>query len=658
MAQGIVYSVAEGVAHVGIDNPPLNALSLAVRVGLLAAIHKAVADPDVAAIAIHGAGRSFPASLDLAEYDSGLKAPTPMTLCAAVEDCAKPVIAVLHGMVSGAGCELALAAHYRIAAPGTRLSLPEVRMGLIPCAGATQRLPRLLDTAQALDLLMTGSALSLDQGAGAALVDASFEGDPATAARSMYRDLIAIGPGPRPTRDRWDGLKDQARVQRALAKWRSKLDEADADRAEAHILRLVEGASLLPFEAGLAMEEDAFEACLASDAAAALRHAFVVERLARRFPVSAKVPRPDIRRVAVLGTGPLAVQIVIAALNAGLTVHWGARDIERLKAGVDQLRDVFQTGVKTGGLTRAQAGARFSALRHGDSADMVQGVDMILHAARGQGDVPAPGGIVRAVAMSARVDALGLRFAPPVFSSRLVEVLQGPEGTPEELACALALADRLNKVPVYVRSQGASVAGRLTAALHRAADALVDLGAAPAAVDAALLAWGWPRAPFRLREMQGLEELAKAPRAEGAQNWSARLLEQGYTGMAGGAGVYDWGSQEPSPNRKARGVFDALRPPQEMPPELICERLLAAIANEGCRMLRAGIVQRASDIDVVALLALEFPRDRGGPMKAIGQIGMLRAMKTLERIPHVDEAFWRPEPVWPELVKNGRTFFS
>ncbi|MGR3366126.1 MAG: enoyl-CoA hydratase-related protein [Sagittula sp.] len=657
MADGIHYSVEDGIALLSVDNPPVNALSRAARVGLAAGLDRAEADPAIRGIVLAGTGNTFPAGADLAEYETGMAKPFLRDLCNRVEACSKPVVAALHGTVYGGGFELALAAHYRVARAGTRVSLPEVRMGLTPSAGATQRLPRLAGAELALELALAGGTMPLDRGPGRQLVDDLVDDNLLGTAANLARALADDGTPPRRTRDLRDGMADHAAFTTAIRARRDTLSAAP-DSAAARVIDLIEASALLPFDAGVAMEEDAFAACLASDAARALRHAFTAEHLARRFNLPKGTPAGEVNRIAVLGPGPLAMQIAVSALNAGIGVNWGAREPEKLTEGVAQLRDVFSAGVKGGGLSPSQSAARLDLLHWGESAEMIPGTDIVLHAARGQGDVAAPEGTVRAVAMSGRVDRLGLRFAPPVFATRLVEVVQGPEGTPAEVALGLALAERMNKVAVHVRSQGASIAGRLAAAMHRAADALVDLGADPYDLDAAVEAWGWARPPFRTRDMSGLEDLARAPRAEGAENWSALMIEVGRRGWISGNGFYDWADGGAERAASVRRLLNGQRTVRDWAADDMVELLVGAMANEGARMLAEGMVRRPSDIDAVAILALDFPRLRGGPMMAVGLWGMLRIMKRLERLDHPDRDFWTPVPAWGEHVKYGRTFLS
>ncbi|CUH82654.1 enoyl-CoA hydratase-related protein [Tropicibacter naphthalenivorans] len=647
MAEQVGYHVVEGVAFLNVAHPPVNALSRPVRVLLMEALDRAEEDDAVSEIVLKGEGVTFPAGADLSEYEQKLTEPFLRDLCERVEYCEKPVIALMHGTVYGGGFELALAAHYRLAARSTRVSLPEVLMGLTPSGGATQRLPRLAGAKVALDMMLSGGVLVLDRAPGQQLVDELFDGDLRGAAVQFCHKLREKGQGPRRLSQARDGFADPKAYQSEINTRRASLPEGDDARAQ--ILHLVEAAPLLPFEAGLAMEQDAFEEALGSDAAHALRHSFVAERNARRFPARPKA-LPKVNRIAVLGPGPLAMQLAVAALQSGAAVNWGAKDVARLDDGVRQLREIFARSSK------GAVEARLKLLTTGESAEMVKGADMILHAAKGQGDVPAPRELPRAVVMAGRVDALGLRFAPPVFATRLMEVIEGPDGTATQMAYALALAERLGKTPVHVKSSGATVAGRLVAALHRAADALVDLGADPYQIDDAVEAWGWSKPPFRTRDTIGLEDFTGQSRALGARNWSAELCEVDRKGWVAGAGFYDWGDHGARPSEAVPRLINGARPVAPMAAADVVELLVGAMANEGVRMLSEGMVDRASDIDVVAMLAQDFPRGRGGPMKMASIWGLFRILKKMERLGHVDTAFWAPMPLWGELVKNGRDF--
>ncbi|MDA7425582.1 enoyl-CoA hydratase/isomerase family protein [Thalassococcus lentus] len=655
MADKIGYSVDAGVAVLSIRNPPGNALSQAVRESLMDALDSAEEDEAVRQILLIGEGQTFPAGADLNEFDKGIGEPTLRDLCERVEYCEKPVVAALHGTVYGAGFELALSAHYRLAAKGTRLSLPDVRLGLPPSAGGSQRLPRLIGAKHALGLLLEGKIWTSEMPEARPLIDGNADGDLRQAGLRFCAVLGDKDQGPRRLSDETRGFMDMQGFVAAVAAAREDLPTGLGE-APARIVELVEAAALLPFEAGLAMEEDAFETCLSAETARGLRHSFVSEWRAARFELKGTHVAKKVSCIAVLGGGPLALQIALVALNSGLTVHWGTRDQKRAGEGADQIRQIFDQNVANGALSRKAADGHMRRLKTGESEDMVSGADLIVHAAPGQGNVPAPAEMVRVVAMPGRVDEVGLRFAPPVFHARMAEVVQGPDGTATQVAMAQSLVQRLGKVPVQVRSQGDSLVGRLSIALHRAVDGLVDKGADPYAIDDALRDWGWPIMPFQNRDLIGLAQPSKADRGDGGVNWSAILLKEGRKGQAAGMGFYRWVDGKAETDPQLASLLEAKRPSKTWKPDDLVAAVTGAVVNEGLRALDSGMAQRASDLDVVSVLGMQFPAWRGGIMKAVSLRGLLATQSALRAVDHPDQAFWTPIDLWSELIKNGKSF--
>ena len=652
------YSVDHGVVRIGIRNPPVNALVRDVRAALLAALDRAFAEDGAVAILLQGEGPGFATGADLSEADGGADAPTMAALCARVEASPLPVVAALHGTVMGAGVELALAAHYRVADADTRIGFPEVRLGLMPSAGATQRLPRLVGAGAARDLMLSGRLFSTDAPPAEALADLVVAEDARAGAAQFVEALLEDGGAVRPTSGIRRGFSDPKAYGHAVAKRREALARAP-ELAPREIVAAVEAANLLPFEAGLAFEADAAQTCRESAQSHALRAAFVAEHRARRLDLPADAPLPELTRIAVLGGGPLAVQLVFAALLCGLAVNWGTRDPAALRDGVPRLRKLFDGFVRRGAMSEDDALDRLADLRIGDSVAMTGGVEVIVHAARGQGDVPAPDGIPRLSAVSGMVRQVGLRFAPPIHAARLIEVIVGPSASPEQIVAARAVARALDKIPVRVHAPGETVAGRLQAACQRAADALVDLGQHPYEIDRALREWGWHRPPFLASDRRGLPDLAARPRAEGARNWCDVMVGHDRPGRAGGAGFYLWEGTPPVPSEDPglTALLEAERPAaRPLSPDQTRRLVLGAMANEGARMLASGMVLRPSDIDVVATLGLGLPRWRGGPMHLVGVYGLLSVCRAMEGLDHPDTAFWTPQPVFGALIKNGRSF--
>lgn len=656
MAELPEYERRDDIAILRVTNPPANALSRAVRTRLALALRSAIADPLVAGIVLAGSGGHFASGADImdgseAAAGAGSEAVSLRDLCDLVEWSEKPVVAVLEGTVYGGGFELGLAAHARVVVPGARFALPDVRIGLPPAAGGLQRLARLCGAGASLALVLKGQVHRSDQPQFLPLADVTTETDAIAAAIALCK----AQPAPVPTRDRTTGFADPLGYAETLAKARAALGDRP-DPLQARLVDLVEAAALLPFEAGLAMEEDAHAEFAASDRTRALRHVVLAERLAWRLDIPPDPDTPGLSSLAVLGGGTLGLQIVLLGLNAGLKVHWGLGGAEQQVSGETQIRQVYEKAVANGGMLGAVAKHRLARLRTGDLQEATANADMVVEALAVGGTGAVPEGVFRFPAFPGAIEAVGLRFSAPLFSTRLVEVIAGPGAQPRQIVAAFSLAKRLNKVPVLVRSTGESAKDRLNLVLHRALDALIDAGACPYAIDRALLGLGWTVPVFQSRDRLGLEAQAQEPRALDAVNWAERLVAIGRRGRTGGLGFYMWGRDGPKPDVEVTDLLDRSRSAKVFDAEHLQRLIVGALANEGARLLRSGLVRRASDIDVIAVLALDFPRSLGGPMMGAGLLGMFRSQRALDTFDHPDKAVWTPDPLWGELVKNGKAF--
>ena len=658
MTETVWYEVRDGSAVIWLDNPPVNALAHGLRQRIAEGLERAQADDTVQDIVLIGRGRGFSAGADISEFDAPPRDPWLPELCNRIESSPKPVIAALHGLALGGGFEVALAAHVRLALPDTQVGLPEVKLGLLPGAGGTQRAPRLLGVRVALDLMLSGVPRRADHPDMAPAFDYVVEGDLLGAALAVCAEIRAAGGAPRRTCNQREALRDFAAVQAEIARRRAQV-EALPEQAPREIVSCVESAALLPFAAGLDFERAAFDGLLGGEQSRALRHAFMAERRAAR----AARPQGDVRppsRVAVLGSGPLSAQIAISLLNAGLEVRWGMQDIAAQQDGPTRLRQHYDQVIAAGRFDAAGRDARLARLFCGAPAAALQGADLVLLGARGQEPLIAGATVPCLTAVPGKVPSVGLRFAPPVPASRLVEVIEGPEADDAGLDAAFALVARMGRLPVHVVSAGMTVTERLAAALHRAADALVDTGLSPYEVDAALLAWGWTRPPYQLRDMFGLDGTVNLVRAEGARNWSRDVVALGRHGRGQGGGFYDYPPGEPPrPNREVLEAINAQRAPQRvMSKSAAAQLIVAALANEGARMLADGWVTYPSDIDIACLYAFDFPRWRGGPLQAADSIGLFNCMRYMKALEHPDTPFWTPHTLIRDLVKNGRNFGS
>jgi 3-hydroxyacyl-CoA dehydrogenase len=694
MSDKVHYAVAERVALLTIDNPPVNALSHPVRAALAEALDRAAADPAADAIVIRAAGRTFPAGADLSDIGRPPAHPVLPDLLARIEACPKPVVAAIHGQALGAGLELALACHYRLAAEDARVGLPEVTLGLVAGAGGTQRVPRLAGAAVALDLMLKGRPISADEAAEAGLLDGVVEGDLDGAALSFAQSLKEEDLGPRPTSAVTLGFADPAAYLAAVAAARDELADTPLD-APRRIVDCVEAALLMPFEAGLAYERAAFDDLAASPQSAALRHLVLAERRAARFPgLEGATPR-DLRRLGIVGGGTMGAGITVALLASDCEVTLLERDEGALEAAVARIVDMMDGSVRRGRMAAEDRDRRLDALRGALDYGALADCDLVVEAV--YEDIAAkqavfaaldatlrPGAIIAtntsyldvdllAAHTSRAPDVVGLHFFAPANVMRLLEIIVGAETAPETVATALALARRLGKIPVRAEVSDGFVANRLLLAYRRAADEMLEDGATVAQVDAAMRAFGFPLGPYQVADLAGLDiawarRKRLAPTRDPAERYVAigdLLCEAGRYGQKNGRGWYAYqkGStvavEDPEVTRivelerKRKGIV-----PRPFRDGEIARRCLLAMVNEGARLLEEGVAQRPSDIDVAMVYGFAFPRWWGGPMKWADLAGLLLVRQDLLSLTPEDPALWAPAGLLTDLVRNGRLFES
>jgi 3-hydroxyacyl-CoA dehydrogenase len=674
-----------------IDHPPVNALGHAVRAGLAAGMHDALQDPSVAAIVIRAGGRTFPAGADIAEFGKPPQPPLLPDLCNAIEASPKPVIAAIHGTALGGGFELALAAHYRVALASAKVGLPEVTLGILPGAGGTQRTPRIVGATAALDLMISGKPISAARARDLGLIDAVVEDDLATAALALARVVLDERRGPRPTRDRAEGLADPAAYHAAIAAARAR-HANDRLPAPRRIVDCVEAALLLPFAQGLAFERAAFEELVATPEAAGLRHAFFAERRAARFPEAGATPRP-VAHLGIAGAGLMGAGIAYAALASGLTVTLLDRDQAALARGLERVATLMERAVAQGRTTAAQREADWARLDGALEVGGLAGCDLVIEAVFEDFDVKAgvlraldaalkPGAVIAtntsyldvdalAAVTSRPADVIGLHFFSPAHVMRLLEVVVGRATAPEVVATGLALARRLGKVAVRSGVCDGFIGNRMLTAYRQAAEFAVEDGAAPADVDAAMRAFGFPLGPFEVSDLAGLQiswarRKRLAATRDPAHRYVAiadRLCEAGRFGQSVGKGWYDYtpGERAPKPSPEVAAIIAAEQRAKGITPRVFTAdelriRCLAALANEGARILGEGIAARPSDIDAVWLFGYGFPRWEGGPMHWADAFGPAALVETLTACMPEAPEFWSPAPLLAEIAAAGGRF--
>jgi 3-hydroxyacyl-CoA dehydrogenase len=652
---------ADGIAVITIDSPPVNVLSHAVRTGLFDAIAACSADRGVRAVVLAGAGRTFCAGADIREFGKARLPPTLREVIAAVDGMDKPVVAALQGAVVGGGLELALGCHYRVAHSGATLALPEIRLGLIPGAGGTQRLPRLVGLDAAAAMILTGDSVDARRCLATGLLDAVTDGDHLSAAIGHVTAKLAAGTAPGRVADmraRPTGTDDAAPAAWRTLRPRPSTGEFCATRA----VECLEATLTLPFERGMELERTRFEECRESRESAALRYAFLAERQVSKIAgVADDLQGPSISRAGVVGAGAMGAGITIALAAAGLEVTLIDANPAALERGVAVVRSHFEDLARRGKLDAAVAAQRIAAVHSAGALDALADADLVIEAVfedfNLKRDIFArldaicrPGALLASNTSTLDVDALaaatarpeavlGLHFFSPAHVMKLLEIVRGKRTSPEALAAARSLARRLGKIGVVSGVCFGFIGNRMLQGYFREALLLLLEGASPAEVDAALTGFGMAMGPCAVRDLAGID-VGLAIRDERARigqlppdprPWSVleALRAAGRLGQKSGAGLYRYapGERKPRPDPAVDSLLEAEAQRLQIarrvvPAAEIVERCLLALVTEGARVVDEGIAQRASDVDVVWLHGYGFPRYRGGPLCWADQHGL------------------------------------
>ena len=691
-----LYERRGRVALIQLDNPPVNGLSYLLRRHLLAAVNAAAADATVAALVIHGSGETFCGGADINELDSPLAAREPNlpSLVALLEDCSKPTVAAIAGLCLGGGVELALGCHFRIAQSKARIGLPEIHLGLIPGAGGTQRLPRAIGVERALNLILSGRPVAAASLADSVLFDLVVEDDVLAVAVAYAGGVAAEGrPRKRLGEREIDATGLDFFFQFAHENVRSGPEPRQARRAA---VEAVEAAVKHGLAEGLAREQRLFWNLLATPESAALRHAFMAERNCGKIPALAGIAAPaPVERAGVVGAGTMGSGIALCFLNAGLPVTLVEADGEALERGRGLIRQAWEAQVKKGRLTPEQMAELEARLTVAMDYAALANADLIVEAVFE--DMGVKEAVFKRLDQVARPDAilasntstldlnriaaftgrpgqvLGLHFFSPAPVMKLLEVVRGDATAPEVLAAALALARRIGKTAVLSGVCDGFIGNRMLNEYLRMAAFLVDEGATPWQVDAALEAWGMAMGPFRMSDMAGNDigwAIRKRMYVERPKlRFSAlpdRLCEAGRFGQKRGAGWYRYppGERRGLPDVEVDVMIAEYRARLGIAPRVIgaseiVERCIYALVNEGARILQEGIALRASDIDVTYLCGYGFPRHRGGPMQYADEIGLYRVARRMEQfsaLPGGDREFWQPAALLAHLAASDGGF--
>ena len=694
------YAVHGDIAVISLNNPPVNGLGLTTRQGITDGLAKANADDAVRAIVLTGAGKAFSGGADIREFGTpkALQEPNLLSVILAVENSAKPVVAAIHSVAMGGGLELPLGCHYRIAAPGCSVALPEVKLGLIPGAGGTQRLPRVLGVETALNMIVSGEPVKSELlGAlpGQKLFDkmAASPESLAEEALAFARSIADVRPLPLVRNMPCKHPQGDAYFQfaRNMVKGMAKNFPAPARCVDA-----VEAATKQKFDAGLATEREIFLGLMWTPESRALRHLFMAERAASKIPdVPEDTPQRSVKTVAVIGAGTMGGGISMNFLNIGIPVTMLETKQDALDRGVATIRKNYEAQVKKGKLKQDKYDQRMAllttTLNYADLAD----ADLVIEAVfeelgvkeqvfKQLDAVMKPGAILASNTSTLDVDKIaaftqrpqdvvGLHFFSPANVMKLLEVVRGAKTGKDVLATVMAVAKKIKKTAVVSGVCDGFIGNRMVEQYGRQGGFLLDEGCTPEQVDKAIEKFGFAMGPFRMGDMAGndigwaIRKRRYVEKPGMLYSKTADLLcERGRFGQKTGAGWYDYkpGKRDPIPNAEVVQMIEEHRKslgitPRKVSDEEIVQRLVFALVNEGAHILEEGIANKASDIDVVYIFGYGFPVHRGGPMLYADQVGLFNVVQAMQRFaknPLDDANFWQPAPLLARLAAEGKTF--
>ena len=688
------YRVHGDVAVLTLDNPPVNGLGQELRTALVQGIDRANADANVKAIVITGAGNAFSGGADIREFNTpkALAEPTLRTVIATAESSAKPVISAINATCMGGGLELSLGCHYRVARADAQLALPEVKLGLIPGAGGTQRLPRAIGVEAALNMIVSGAPVAAEKFRGTALIDEIVEGDFLAGVLAFARKVSG-----KPLKRVRDITIDYPDAEAYFGVARNTVAAmAKGFPAPLKCVDAVAASVSKPFDEGIQFEREIFMQLIQSPESRALRHAFFGERAASKIPdVPADTPVRKVESVAVIGAGTMGGGITMNFLSAAIPVTLLETKQEALDKGVATIRRNYESSVKKGKLTAEKLDKAMALLKPTLSYDDIKGVDLVIEAVfeemgvkeavfRKLDAVMKPGAILATNTSTLDVDRIasftrrpqdvvGLHFFSPANIMKLLEVVRGAKTAKDVLATVMQVAKRIRKTAVVSGVCDGFIGNRMLERYQRQCFYLIEEGATPQQVDRALESFGFAMGLFRVGDLAGNDIGWAVRKRRYVENPDVpyskiadRLCEMGRFGQKTGAGWYRYepGKRDPIPDPAVDEIINAYRKemgitPRKISDEEIVERCAYALANEGAHILEEGIAQRASDIDMVYLTGYGFPLKRGGPMlyaDTMGLYNVARSMEKLAKNPHGDPEFWKPAPLLDKLAQEGKTF--
>jgi 3-hydroxyacyl-CoA dehydrogenase len=687
------YQVNGDVALITLNNPPVNGLGHATRAAIVNGVMKAIEDPAIKAIVLTGAGRAFSGGADIKEFNSpkAMAEPTLHTVIKVVENASKPVIAAIHSVAMGGGLELALGCHYRVASAGAQIALPEVKLGILPGAGGTQRLPRVIGLEMALNMIVSGTPILSEKLAKTRLFDQLVDGDLTEGALAFARKVADVRPLPK-VRD----LKVDYPNYEAFLQFSRNTVKAMAGPFPAPLkcVEAVAAAVTMKFDEGLKFERELFLDLVQTPESRALRHAFFAERAAGKIPdVPEGTPMRDIKSVAVIGAGTMGGGIAMNFANAGIPVKILEMKPEALEKGLGTIRKNYENTMKKGKLTQDKFEQRVGLISGTMSYDDIAQADIVIEAVFEDMDVKEsvfkkldevmkPGAILASNTSTLDVDkiasftkrpqdVIGTHFFSPANVMKLLEIVRGAKTGKDVLATTMALSKKIKKTGVVSGVCDGFIGNRMIEQYSRQAGFLLEEGALPEQVDKAVEKFGFAMGPFRMGDLAGndigwyIRKRRYVEKPQVTYSKTADLLcELGRYGQKTGAGWYDYkaGDRKAYPSQLVNDMIikhsaDIGVERRKISDQEIVERLVFALVNEGAQILEEGIAMRASDIDMVYLTGYGFPVFRGGPMfyaDTVGLTNVVMAMQKYAKGRHGDA--WKPAPLLAKLAAEGKGF--
>lgn len=690
------YDVNGNIAVIRLDNPPVNGLGLELRRGIVNGIQQAEADDAVKAVVLIGSDRAFSGGADISEFGSpkAFAEPNLNTVVNYVESSRKPVIAAISGACMGGGLELALGCHYRIAKPDAQIALPEVKLGLLPGAGGTQRLPRVIGAEHAVNMIVSGSVVPAKQFKGSALFDEIIDGELLDAAIAYATKVVSENLPLKKVRD----LKAKHPNPEGFFMFTQNTVGAMAKNYPAPLkcVEAVKAAVTMPFDKGMEVEREAFVNLMQTPESRALRHAFFSERLTSKIAdVPSDTPTRDVKSVGVIGGGTMGTGISINFLNAGIPVTLVEMKQEGLDRGVEAIRKVYEGRVKKGRMSEDDAKAKMALLTPSLTYDDLSSVDLVIEAVFEEmgvkqsvfeklDEVCKQGAILASNTSTLDLDkiasftkrpedVIGLHFFSPANIMKLLEVVRGEKTAKDVLATAMKLAKTIKKTAVVSGVCDGFIGNRMINQYQREALLMLEEGASVQQIDKAIEKFGFAMGPLRMADLAGGDIGWAIRKRQYEENpdmvkmvLADRICEMGRYGQKTGAGFYRYepGNRNALHDPEVDKVVDEVRAelgikPRKISNQEIVERCVYALVNEGAQILDEGIAQRASDIDMVYLTGYGFPVFRGGPMHYAEEVGLpnvVRAMQAFTEDRHTQPGFWEPAALLAKRAEEGKGF--